>query len=162
MGAQKKSISSDEAVMKLALREAKKAVLRGEVPVGALIVAGSKVLARAHNQPRARHDPTAHAEVLALRKAARKRKNYRLPDCDLYVTLEPCPMCLGAAVQARIRRIIYAAPDPKAGAVESVIQFPWEKLNHRPEIQGGVLEEEARKLLQDFFKAKRSRGGSKT
>ncbi|MGQ9470373.1 MAG: tRNA adenosine(34) deaminase TadA [Candidatus Aminicenantales bacterium] len=162
MGKRPKFFLNDEAFMKLALKEAKKAIPRGEVPVGAVIIADSKVLARAHNQPRGRQDPTAHAEILALRSAARKRQNYRLPDCVLYVTLEPCTMCLGAAVQARIKRVVYAAADPKAGAVESVLQFPWERLNHRPEIQGGVLEKEARELLQLFFKARRKPRASKT
>lgn len=162
MGKRPKVFPNDEAFMKLALKEAKKAISRGEVPVGAVIIADSKVLARAHNQPCRQQDPTAHAEILALRSAARKRQNYRLPDCVLYVTLEPCAMCLGAAVQARIKRVVYGAADPKAGAVESVLQFPWERLNHRPEIQGGVLEKEAREILQLFFKARRSPRASKT
>lgn len=162
MGKRPKVFPNDEAFMKLALKEAKKAISRGEVPVGAVIIADSKVLARAHNQPCRWQDPTAHAEILALRSAARKRQNYRLPDCVLYVTLEPCAMCLGAAVQARIKRVVYGAADPKAGAVESVLQFPWERLNHRPEIQGGVLENEAREILQLFFKARRSPRASKT
>lgn len=162
MGKRPKVFPNDEAFMKLALKEAKKSISRGEVPVGAVIIADSKVLARAHNQPCRRQDPTAHAEILALRSAARKRQNYRLPDCVLYVTLEPCAMCLGAAVQARIKRVVYGAADPKAGAVESVLQFPWERLNHRPEIQGGVLEKEAREILQLFFKARRSPRASKT
>jgi tRNA(adenine34) deaminase len=101
------------------------------------------------------HDPTAHAEVVALRRAAALLKNHRLPDCDLYVTLEPCAMCLGAMIQARIRRLVFGAVDPKSGAVESIMAFPMEKTNHRMEIKGGVLGSECGKILKDFFRAKR-------
>ncbi|MBM3285489.1 MAG: nucleoside deaminase, partial [Candidatus Aminicenantes bacterium] len=104
--------------MRLALAEAAKAAARGEVPVGAVLVSDGRVISRGHNQPLRSHDPTAHAEVVAIRKAGRKLKNYRLSGCDLYVTVEPCAMCLGAAVQARVRTIVYGAPDAKAGAVE--------------------------------------------
>lgn len=153
----RKSLLRDEDFMRLALKEAQKAFHQQEVPVGAVIVLSGKVIARAHNQPIKRHDPTAHAEILAIRAAARRQKNYRLLQGELFVTLEPCAMCLGAAVHARLKRIVYAAPDPKAGAVESIMSFPWEKLNHRPEIQGGLLASEARNLMKEFFKARRGK-----
>lgn len=151
----KNRLLKDEDFMRLALKEAQKAFRQQEVPVGAVIVISGKVIARAHNQPIRKLDPTAHAEILAMRAASRRQKNYRLLQGELYVTLEPCAMCLGAAVQARLKRIVYAAPDPKAGAVESIMSFPWEKLNHRPEIQGGVLASEAASLVKEFFKARR-------
>ncbi len=151
----KKTRLTEEEIMRLALKEAEKAGEEGEVPVGAIVASGGKILSRAHNQPIRRSDPTAHAEILALRKAARRLKNYRLADCDLFVTLEPCAMCLGAAVQARVRRIIFAAFDPKSGAIQSIMKFPWEKINHRPLVQGGLLETEAVKLLRSFFQFRR-------
>ncbi len=154
-GVKKRHFWSDEQLMHLALKEAEKGARRGEVPVGAVVVAEGKVLARAHNLPVSRNDPTAHAEILALRLACRRRKNYRLPDCDLFVTLEPCPMCLGAAWQARIKRIVFAAYDPKAGAVNSVMRFPWEKLNHQLHIQGGLLAKESAEILRRFFQKRR-------
>lgn len=138
-----------------ALEEARKSMINGEVPVGAVVVAENRILSRAHNENISGHDPTAHAEIIALRKACRIRKNYRLPDCDLYVTLEPCPMCLGAMVQARIKRLVFGAYDPKAGAVSSIMRFPFERLNHRLEIKSGILAEECRELLKGFFKEKR-------
>jgi len=141
--------------MRLAIALARKAGDRGEVPVGAVLVCGGRVLARGHNQSIRRSDPTAHAEVVALRKGGRLRKNYRLADCDLYATLEPCAMCLGAIVQARLRRLVYGAADPKAGAVRSTMRFPFGKLNHQPEISGGLLAEECGRLLKDFFRKKR-------
>jgi tRNA(adenine34) deaminase len=145
----------DEKWMRRALAEAKKAGSRGEVPVGAVLVADGRILARGHNQPVGKDDPTAHAEIVAIRRAAAKRGNYRLTDCDLYVTLEPCAMCLGAIVQARIRRLVFGAADQKAGAVLSVMRFPFARMNHRPEIRGGVLAEECGWILRGFFKAKR-------
>jgi tRNA(adenine34) deaminase len=146
---------NDEKWMRRALAEADRAKIRGEVPVGAVLVAGGRILARGHNQPVGKNDPTAHAEIVALRRAAAKRKNYRLAGCDLYITLEPCAMCLGAVVQARIRRLVFGAADPKAGAVRSVMRFPFARMNHRPEIQGGVLAEECGRIIREFFKAKR-------
>ena len=143
--------------MRLALALARTAGDRGEVPVGAVLVSGGRVLARSHNQCIRRNDPTAHAEITAIRRAGRLRGNYRLPDADLYTTLEPCVMCLGAIVQARLRRLCYGAADSKAGAVRSTMRFPFVKLNHRPEISGGVLADECGRLLKDFFKAKRQR-----
>jgi tRNA(adenine34) deaminase len=149
----------DERFMKSALAEAGKAAARGEVPVGAVIVRQGRIVARGSNRPVGASDPTAHAEIVALRKAAKKTANYRLPDCDLYVTIEPCAMCLGAAVQARIRRLVFGAPDPKAGAVTSVMRFPFGRLNHRPEVVGGVLAAASASLLRDFFRARRNKKG---
>jgi tRNA(adenine34) deaminase len=154
-GKKKRRLFQDEDFMRLALKEARKAFRRQEVPVGAVLVVSGSVIARAHNQPIKSLDPTAHAEILVMRRAARRLGNYRLPHAELFVTLEPCTMCLGAAVQARIKRIVYGAPDPKAGAVSSIMSFPWEKMNHRPEIQGGLLASEAATLMQEFFRARR-------
>ncbi len=151
----RKGFLKDEDFMRLALKEAQRAFQKEEVPIGAIIVLSGKVIARAHNQPIKKLDPTAHAEILAIRTAARRQRNYRLLNAELFVTLEPCAMCLGAAVQARLKRIVYATPDPKAGAVESIMSFPWEKLNHRPEIKGGLLASEAQNLMKEFFKSRR-------
>jgi tRNA(adenine34) deaminase len=147
----------DIGFMKAALAEAAKAAARGEVPVGAVVVRDGRIVARGSNRPIAASDPTAHAEIVALRRAARKAGNYRLPDCDLYVTVEPCAMCLGAVVQARIRRVVFGATDPKAGAVSSVMRFPFERLNHRPEIAAGVLAVESAALLRGFFRSRRNK-----
>ncbi len=141
--------------MRQALTEAEKARNKGEVPVGAVVVSDGKIVGRGHNQPLRRNDPTAHAEVMAIRKAGWATKNYRLVDCDLYVTLEPCAMCLGAAVQARIRKLVFGAEDPKAGAVRSIMRFPFARMNHRPKVKGGVLAEECGQILRDFFNPKR-------
>jgi tRNA(adenine34) deaminase len=148
-------MENDEYFMRQALCEAKKALGEDEVPVGAVLVKENKILHRAYNQTILKSDPTAHAEVLAIRAACHTFNNHRLPDCDLYVTLEPCAMCLGALIQARIKRLIFGAYDPKAGAVKSIMRFPFEKTNHRLEIKGGILEAECGKILKDFFKAKR-------
>jgi tRNA(adenine34) deaminase len=145
----------DVVIMKKALQEAAKAATAGEVPIGAVVVREGRVIARGSNRPVKSSDPTAHAEIVALRKAAGKAGNYRLPDCDLYVTVEPCAMCLGALVQARIRRLVFGALDLKAGAVCSIMKFPFERANHRPEIVGGILADECAKLLRDFFRARR-------
>jgi tRNA(adenine34) deaminase len=151
----------DAKLMTAALAEARKAGERGEVPVGAVVVRDGRIVARGSNRPVGTGDPTAHAEIVALRRAARRSGNYRLSDCELFVTLEPCAMCLGAVVQARVRRLVYGAPDPKAGAVLSVMAFPFERLNHRPEVLGGVLAGPAAELLRDFFRRRRGprRGG---
>ena len=142
--------------MRLALVEAQKARLKGEVPVGAVIVdEQGRIIGRGFNQSISGHDPTAHAEIVALREAGQHRCNYRLNGVTLYVTLEPCAMCLGAMVQARIKRLVYGAPDPKGGAVSSIMEFPFDKMNHRLEIAGGLLAEECAKILQDFFRARR-------
>ncbi|UCC41721.1 MAG: tRNA adenosine(34) deaminase TadA [Candidatus Aminicenantes bacterium] len=148
-------MKNDEYFMRKALAEAEKSIRKNEIPVGAVLVAEDKILSSAHNETVVRNDPTAHAEIVTIRKACRKRNNYRLPDCDLYITLEPCAMCLGAMVQTRIRRLIYGALDPKAGAVESIMRFPFDKTNHKPDINGGVLAEECGKILKNFFKDKR-------
>lgn len=145
----------DEFFMRQALVEAKKSLSEGEVPVGAILVSGNKILSRGHNQPIRRKDPTAHAEVVAIRKACSKRKEYRLTDCDLYVTLEPCAMCLGAVIQARIKRLVYGACDPKGGAVKSLMEFPFDRMNHQPEIKAGVLGDECARILSEFFLKKR-------
>jgi len=145
----------DEFFMGKALAEAEKSLEKKEVPVGAVLVSGNKILGRGHNEPILRNDPTAHAEITAIRKACLKKKNYRLPDCELFVTLEPCAMCLSALVHARVKRLVFGAYDPKAGAVESMMKFPFEKTNHCIEIRGGVLADECGKILKDFFQKKR-------
>ncbi len=145
----------DAGFMRKALAEAAKAAARGEVPVGAVVVRQGRIVARGANRPLRSSDPTAHAEIVALRKAAKKSRNYRLPDCDLYVTVEPCAMCLGAIVQARVRRVVYGATDPKAGAVSSTMSFPFGRLNHEPAVLSGVLAGESAALLRDFFRARR-------
>jgi tRNA(adenine34) deaminase len=155
-------MKTKEMFMRQALAEAKKSQNKGEIPVGAVIVRGGRILSRGRNQPFRLNDPTAHAEVMAIREASRKRKNYRLADCDMYVTLEPCAMCLGAVVQARIRSLVFGAEDPKAGAVQSIMKFPFAKTNHCPEVRGGVLAEECGQILKDFFKAKRKKPLNKT
>jgi len=147
----------DGYFMGLALAEARRAARAGEVPVGAVVVAGEMTISRGRNAVVGRNDPTAHAEVVALRRACRKRANFRLTDCDLFVTLEPCALCLGAIVQARVRRLVFGAWDPKSGAVASVMTFPFGKLNHRPRITGGVRAEECGRVLKDFFRARRAR-----
>ena len=140
-----------------ALEVARLALAAGEVPVGAVLVAdGGRILARAYNRPIGLSDPTAHAEVLALREAALLLGNYRLPGVSLYVTIEPCFMCLGALLLARVRRLVFGAPDPKAGACVSLYRLPEDpRLNHRLEVLGGVREAECRDLLQEFFQGKR-------
>lgn len=145
--------------MEQALACAREAEAAGEVPVGAVIVdAAGAVVARSANAPIARNDPTAHAELLALRAAGRALGNYRLPGCVLYVTLEPCAMCDGALVHARIARIVYGAPDPKTGACGSVFDLAANaNMNHRIEVEGGVLAEECGALLKQFFAARRGR-----
>ena len=141
--------------MRRALWEAEKAAKRGDVPVGAVIVSAGKIFSRGHNEPIRRNDPTAHAEICAIRKACRNAGNYRLQNCDLYVTLEPCAMCLGAVIQARIRSLVFGASDPKAGAVVSIMRFPLEKTNHKMDVRGGVLAGECGLILKDFFRSKR-------
>jgi tRNA(adenine34) deaminase len=150
-------MESDDYYMGEALGAARQALAAGEVPVGAVLVGeGGEILARAFNQPIGLCDPTAHAEVLALREAAPVLGNYRLPGSSLYVTIEPCIMCLGALLQARVRRVVFGAPDPKAGACVSRYRIPEDpRLNHQIEVTGGVREAECRELLQDFFKARR-------
>lgn len=142
--------------MEEALRSARRALEAGEVPVGAVVVHKGKVVGRGFNRNIMEHDPTAHAEIVALREAGHEIGNYRLPDSDLFVTIEPCAMCAGAIVHARVRRLVYGAEDPKAGAVHSamrVLNHP--SLNHKVEIQRGVLAGKCAELLQEFFRARR-------
>jgi len=148
--------SEDAEFMRRALLEAQRAAREQEVPVGAVLVGEGRVLSRAHNRPIGLKDPTAHAEILALRRAARKLGNYRLSGCDLYVTIEPCAMCAGAIIQARLRRLVFGASDPKAGAGGSaltVLNHP--KLNHQLEVVPGVLAAECAQMLKDFFQRRR-------
>jgi tRNA(adenine34) deaminase len=141
--------------MRLALAQAALARAAGEVPVGAVVVQGGAVVGRGYNQPIATSDPTAHAEVLALREAARAAGNYRLTGSVLYVTVEPCLMCVGAIVHARVATVVYGAADPKGGAVRSLLDPGTLPLNHRFEVVEGVLADECREVLQDFFRARR-------
>lgn len=151
---------ADDRFMRLALEEARRAAAAGEVPVGAVVVLDGEVLGRAHNASIASSDPTAHAEVLALRGAAAKVGNYRLPGSALYVTVEPCAMCAGALLHARIARLIYGAPDPKGGAVVSTLRLlETPGLTHRVAVTAGVREEECGALLRDFFQARRAAAG---
>jgi tRNA(adenine34) deaminase len=148
--------SGDAAMMRLALAEAERAVAHDDVPIGAVIAREGEVLAAARNERELRSDPTAHAEVLALRAAAAALGGWRVPGATLYVTLEPCAMCAGAIVLARVPRVVYAAPDPKAGAAGSVLDVLGEpRLNHRPQVVSGVLAEEAAELLRRFFAVRR-------
>jgi tRNA(adenine34) deaminase len=142
--------------MRLALREAERATDHDDVPIGAVVVRDGEVVGAAGNERELRSDPTAHAEVLAVRDAARALGGWRIPDSVLYVTLEPCPMCAGAIVLARIPRVVYGAADPKAGAAGSVLDVLGEpRLNHRPEVAGGLLAEESAVLLASFFETRR-------
>jgi tRNA(adenine34) deaminase len=147
---------SDEIFMREALGLASRAAEAGEVPVGAVVVKDGAVVGRGYNRPLSAKDPTAHAEVMALRDAAEHIGNYRLDECELYVTLEPCAMCAGAIMHARVSRVVYGAADPKSGACGSVVDlFAEDRLNHHATIVGGVMAEEAAKLLQDFFAERR-------
>lgn len=141
--------------MKLALEEAEKADALGEVPIGAVLVMDGKLVARGYNTPIHRHDPTAHAEIQALRSAGEWFHNYRMPESTLYVTLEPCLMCFGALLQARVARVVYGASDPKVGVTRLKGLLEKANLNHRFEWQGGLLEEECRAVLQEFFRRRR-------
>jgi tRNA(adenine34) deaminase len=145
-----------ERLMTLAIERAREAEAHGDVPIGAVIAREAEVLAAAGNERELRRDPTAHAEILAIRAAADALGGWRLPDTTLYVTLEPCAMCAGAIVLARIAEVVYGAPDPKAGAAGSVLDVLAEPaLNHRPAVTGGVLEAECAALLSEFFSARR-------
>jgi tRNA(adenine34) deaminase len=146
----------DEYFMRLALREAERALDHDDVPIGAVIVHEGEVIAAARNERELRRDPTAHAEMLALREASRRLESWRLLDTVLYVTLEPCAMCAGAIVLARVPRVVFAAEDPKAGAAGSVLNVLAEpRLNHRPAVAGGLLAQEAARLLRAFFASRR-------
>ncbi len=153
---------ADETFMREALAEAQRALDAGEVPVGAVVVRDGVVVGRGHNAPISLADPTAHAEMLAIRDAGRKVGNYRLAGATLYATIEPCPMCCGAALHARLARVVYGAPDPKAGAIDSLFRLLDDpRLNHRVDATRGVLEEASAKLLRVFFDAKRRKAGEK-
>jgi len=139
-----------------ALKEAKKAYAKDEVPVGAVVVKEERIIARAYNQTLSLNDPTAHAEILALKKAAKKLGNYRLNDCQIYVTIEPCPMCAGALIWARVKELLYGAPDTKSGACNSVVNlFANKKFNHQVKVTAGILEKECRNIVQEFFQKRR-------
>jgi len=149
-------ISTDELFMEEALRAAQRALEAGEVPVGAVVVCGGKIVGRGSNRNIADSDPSAHAEIVALREAGVALGNYRLEACELFVTIEPCAMCAGALVQARLKRLIYGADDPKAGAIHSVMQvLNHPSLNHRMEIRAGVLAGRCAEVLQEFFRSRR-------
>ena len=148
---------SDEVFMRAALDLAGKAESLGEVPVGAVVVKDGEIIGRGFNAPISRHDPSAHAEMMALRDAAQRLDNYRLVDCELFVTLEPCLMCAGAILHARIARVVYGANDPKTGACGSVLNvFAEQRLNHHAEVTGGVLMEECSAILSNFFALRRA------
>jgi tRNA(adenine34) deaminase len=147
---------TDKDFMAAALVRARIARTRGEVPVGAVVVQDGVVIGEGFNQPIGTNDPTAHAEIMALREAAHRVGNYRLPGAQLYVTIEPCQMCVGAMIHARIARVVYGTREPKAGAIESAMRaHEHPSLNHRMEVTGGVLEEECRSLIQAFFAERR-------
>ncbi len=150
-------MNKDEKWMQIALNEAKLAMKENEIPVGAVLVKNGKVIAKAHNQPIKKNDPTAHAEIQLLRKAGKKQQNYRLTGSTLYVTLEPCAMCFGAMIHARIERIVFGASDPKTGVCGSCINLNEENFfNHKISITDGVLENKSSELLKLFFKSKRN------
>jgi tRNA(adenine34) deaminase len=147
---------TDEHFMELALERARRAAREGEVPVGAILVAGDEVIGEGWNQPIASSDPTAHAEIIALRAGAQRLGNYRLAACTLYATLEPCAMCVGALMNARVARLVFGAWDPKAGACGSVIDLPRQpRLTHRIDVFGGVRSDESAALLKQFFESRR-------
>ena len=147
---------TDLDFMRLALAQATAAAQAGEVPVGAVIVQDGKVIATGRNAPIAEHDPTAHAEIIAVRAAAKLLGNYRLPDCSLYVTLEPCAMCSGAMLHARLKRVVFGASDAKTGAAGSVINlFDQRQLNHQTTLQGGMMADDSAALLKSFFSQRR-------
>ncbi|MDF0674483.1 MAG: tRNA adenosine(34) deaminase TadA [Nitrospira sp.] len=153
----------DSRYMELALHHAKLAPLIGEVPIGAVLVHNQEVIAAGHNYREFSQDPTAHAEMIVIRKAAERLQTWRLTDTTLYVTLEPCPMCAGAIMQSRIARLVFGAWDPKAGACGSILDIPTERrFNHRVHVAGGLLEEESRALLRMFFQAKRGNLSERT
>lgn len=150
-------VKSHEEYMALALEEARAAMACGEVPVGAVIVKNGRVLAKAHNLREQSGDATAHAEVLAIRRACEMLGGWNLHDCTLYVTLEPCPMCAGAAINARIGRVVFAAYDSRAGSFGSLVNLAAYPYNHHPKIEGGICEQEGRELLQSFFASLRKK-----
>jgi tRNA(adenine34) deaminase len=151
------TLPEDESWMRAALGQAREAQLRGEVPVGSVVVLDGAVVGEGFNQPIGSHDATAHAEVVAIRDAGRRLENYRLSAATVYVTIEPCQMCVGAMIHARIARVVYGTPEPKAGAIESAMRaHEHPALNHRLAATGGVLETECRAVMQEFFKSRRA------
>ena len=153
---ERKTTASDELWMEEALRAAQRALDAGEVPVGAIVVSQGRIVGRGWNRNITDSDPSAHAEILALRDAGKNAGNHRLGDCELFVTIEPCAMCAGAMIHARLKRLIYGADDPKAGAIHSVMQvMNHPQLNHRMEVRGGVLAGRSAGLLQEFFRRRR-------
>lgn len=149
---------NQEKFMKEALKEAQKALTKAEVPVGAIIVKEGKIIARAHNIKEQKQDGTMHAEIIAIKKASKKLNNWRLTDCEMYITLEPCTMCAGAIISSRIKKVYFGTNDPKAGAVGSVLNlFEDYTFNHKVEYEKNILEEECRNILQDFFKKLRNK-----
>jgi tRNA(adenine34) deaminase len=156
-------MNEDEKWMRIAISEANLAKNKGEIPVGAVLIQNDKLIAKAHNQPILNHDPTAHAEIEVLRQAGSKLKNYRLLESTLYVTLEPCAMCLGAIMHARIARIVFGASDPKTGVCGSKNDLTSEAFfTHKVKVDGGVLEKESKAILQSFFKSRRKENSYKT
>ena len=152
----------DEFWMEEALREAQRAQAAGEVPVGAVVVSEGQIVGRGYNRPISNNDPTAHAEILALREAGQKLGNYRLGNCDLYVTVEPCAMCAGAVVHARIRRLVYGADDPKAGAIVSIMRtLENPALNHQVQVASGILAGRCMEQVQAFFRERRAKEGTR-
>jgi tRNA(adenine34) deaminase len=148
---------SDEFFMREALYQAESAGCLGEVPVGAIVACQGEIIGRGFNAPIGEHDPSAHAEIAALRDAARRLGNYRLPDCEIFVTLEPCAMCAGAILHARLKRVVYGARDPKTGAHGSILDlFAETRLNHHTEVEGGLLADESQQLLRAFFAERRA------
>ncbi len=146
----------DSHFMAMALEEAQKGASAGEIPIGAVLVMNGEVIARDHNRCLATNDPTAHAEIIVIRKAARRLRNYRLLGCHLYITIEPCAMCIGAMIQGRVSRLIFGALEEKTGMVQSRLALLNDSIfNHRIEVVGGVLAEDCRKLIQGFFREKR-------
>ena len=149
-------MSDDQFWMQEALLEAQKGWEKNEVPVGAVVVQNNEIIAKAHNQPISGCNPVAHAEMLALQAAAKAISNYRLVDCDLYITLEPCTMCAGAIIHSRVRRVVFGAFEPKAGAAGSITQvFEQPQMNHRVEVVSGVMANECSTMISDFFRARR-------
>ena len=154
-------MTDDESLMKAALTEAREARSHGEVPIGSVAVHNGEVIARASNRQESWADPTAHAEVIVLREAARKLGRWRLTGVTIYATLEPCAMCAGALILARIDRLVYGCADPKAGACGSVLDVVREpRMNHRIEVTSGILEEECRSILKEFFEGRRNKNGT--
>jgi tRNA(adenine34) deaminase len=146
----------DHQFMQQALDQAKLAAMAGEVPVGAVLVKDGKIISRGFNQPIGNSDPSAHAEMIALRSAAQLESNYRLPGTTLYVTLEPCIMCAGAMLHARVERLVFGATDPKTGAAGSVLNvFSEKQINHQTQVEGGIMDDECGQVLRDFFKGRR-------